>query len=67
MYQMALSKISLLVVYSVIVHCQSLPQLQYIAETLGNNSFIHYERNDVERAALKCVTNMSINCCHDIY
>ena len=62
---MALRKISLLVVYSAIVDCQSLPQFQYIAETLGNNSFFHYDRNDTERAALKCKTDMSIDCCHD--
>ena len=62
---MAMSEICILLVYSVIVNCQSLPQFQYIDETPGNNSFFHYDRNDTERAALKCVTNMSINCCHD--
>ena len=61
---MALRKISLLVVYSAIVNCQSLPQFPYIAETPGNNSFIHYERNDTERAALKCKTDRDV-CCRD--
>ena len=62
---MALRKISLLVVYSVIVHCQSLPQFQNLGESHRNNSFIYYDRIHEGRAALKCVTNMSINCCHD--
>ena len=60
---MALS-ILVLVVYSVIVNCQSLPQFQYFAETPGNNSLIHYNRNDVEAAALKCKTDRD-DCCHD--
>ena len=63
---MALSKICILVVYSVIVNCQSLPHFQNIDHTnLGNNSIIYYDRIYDEGGALKCVTNMSINCCHD--
>ena len=66
MYQMALSRICILVVYSVIVNCQSLPQFQNLGEILRNNSFIYYDRIDHEEGgALKCVTSMSINCCHD--
>ena len=65
MYQMALSRICILVVYSVIVNCQSLPHFQNIDHTnLGNNSFVYYDRIYGGGAALKCVTNMSINCCH---
>ena len=63
---MALRKICILVVYSVIVHCSSLPHFKNIDHTnLGNNSIIYYDRIYDEGAALKCVTNMSINCCHD--
>ena len=63
---MALSKICILVVYSVIVHCQSLPQFQHLGNiNMMNNSFIYYDKIDDEGGALKCVTNMSINCCHD--
>ena len=66
MHQMALSRICILVVYSVIVNCQSLPQFQNLGEILRNNSFIYYDRFDHEEGgALKCVTSMSINCCHD--
>ena len=63
--QMALSRICILVVYSAIVNCQSLPQFQYLAETVSNNSFIYYDKIHEGGGALKCVTNMSINCCHD--
>ena len=62
---MALRKICILVVYSVIVNCQSLPHFQYLAENPVNNSVIYYDRVQEEGAALKCVTNTSINCCHD--
>ena len=62
---MALSKICILIVYSAIVNCQSLPQFQNLGESHPNNSFIYYERIDDEGGALKCMTNMSINCCHD--
>ena len=62
---MALSQICILVVCSVIVECQSLPQFQNLGESHRNNSFIYYDRIHEGRAALKCVTNMSINCCHD--
>ena len=60
---MAFCAISLLVVYSVIVNCQSLPHFQNLGEPARNNS---YDRIDYEGGgALECVTNMSINCCHD--
>ena len=62
---MALRKICILVVYSVIVNCQSLPHFHTIGENPVNNSFIYYDRIHEGRAALECVTNMSINCCHD--
>ena len=63
---MALSKICILVVYSVIVNCRSLPQFQHLGNiNMMNNSFIYYDKIDHEGGALKCVTNMSINCCHD--
>ena len=63
---MALSKICiLLVVCSVIVHCQSLPQFQNLEVILRNNSFICYEKIPTYGVALQCMTNMSINCCHD--
>ena len=61
---MALSKICVFVVYSVIVNCQSLPQFQNIGENRSNNSFIYYDKIHEGGGALKCVTNMSINCCH---
>ena len=38
MYQMALSRICILVVYSMIVNCQSLPQFHSLGEILRNNS-----------------------------
>ena len=61
---MALRKICILV-YS-LVNCQSLPHFQNLGDTIvGNNSFIYYERIHEEGGALKCVTSMSINCCHD--
>ena len=63
---MALRKICiLLVVCSVIVHCQSLPQFHSLGEILRNNSFIYYEKFTTDGVVLQCVTNMSINCCHD--
>ena len=62
---MALSKICVLVVCSVIVNHQSLPQFHSLGENRSNNSFIYYDRIYEGGAALKCVTNMSINCCHD--
>ena len=62
---MALRNISLLVVYSVIVNCQSLPQFHSLGEILRNNSFIYYDRIHEGGVALKCVTNTSIICCHD--
>ena len=61
---MALSKI-ILVVCSVIVNCQSLPQIQNLGVILRNNSFIYYENIPTDGVALQCVTNTSINCCHD--
>ena len=62
---MAFCAISLLVVYSVIVKCQSLLHFQNLGEPARNNSFIYYDRIDDEGGALSCVTNMSIDCCHD--
>ena len=62
---MALSKICILIVYSAIVNCQSLPQFQNLGVILRNNSLIYYGRIHEGGGALKCMTNMSINCCHD--
>ena len=62
---MALSKICILIVYSAIVNCQSLPQFQNLGVILRNNSLIYYDRIHEGGGALKCMTNMSINCCHD--
>ena len=62
---MAFCAISLLVVYSVIVNCQSLPQFHSLGDILRNNTVIYYDRIDHEGGALKCVTSMSIDCCHD--
>ena len=62
---MTLRKICILVVYSVIVNCQSLPHFHSLGEPARNNSFIYYANILVEGGALKCVTNMSIICCHD--
>ena len=63
---MALSKICVLVVCSVIVNCQSLPHFHSLGENRSNNSFIYYDRIHEGGGALKCMTNMSIiNCCHD--
>ena len=63
---MALSKICVFVVYSVIVNCQSLPQFHSLGENRSNNSFIYYDKIHEGGGALKCVTNMSINCCHTV-
>ena len=62
---MALRKICILVVYSVIVNCQSLPHFHSLGEPARNNSFIYYANIHEGGGALKCVTNMSIICCHD--
>ena len=63
---MALRKICVFVVYSAIVNCQSLPHFQNLGEPARNNSFIYYDRIHEGGGALKCVTNMSINCCHGV-
>ena len=62
---MALSKICVFVVCSVIVNCQSLPHFHSLGENRSNNSFIYYDKIHEGGGALKCVTNMSIDCCHD--
>ena len=57
---MALRKICILVVYSVIVNCH----FHSLGEIFNNNSFIYYDRIHEGGGALERVTNMSIICCH---
>ena len=47
-----------------IVNCQSLPRFHSLGENRSNNSFIYYDKIHEGGGALKCMTNMSINCCH---
>ena len=51
--------------------CESQPRLKLPPVPVSNNSYIYYEEiiyfedTNEEDDGLKCVTNMSINCCHD--
>ena len=47
-----------------IATCQSQPRFEHPSVHVRNNSYIYYEKINVE-VSLKCMTNMSINCCHD--
>ena len=47
-----------------IATCQSQPRFEHPSVHVRNNSYIYYEKIN-EEVSLKCVTNMSINCCHD--
>ena len=62
---MALKRITLLlIVYNIVVNCQSLPQLRYLGNTEANNSFIDFDSVFLHGGALMCQTNAR-NCCID--
>ena len=54
-----------------IATCWSQPRFEHPSVTVSNNSYIFYEKiiyfedMNEEDDGLKCVTNMSIDCCHD--
>ena len=54
---------AILVLWSVTINCQSLPQLEH-AKHLPNNSYIYYANISDGDGALKCITD-SKNCCND--
>ena len=47
-----------------IATCWSQPRFEHPSVPVSNNSYIFYEKIN-EEFGLKCVTNMSINCCRD--
>ena len=54
----------MLLLGTVVVNCQSLPQFKHGSRTLPNNSYIYYANISDGDGALKCVTD-SDNCCND--
>ena len=58
---MTLRNICILIFYNVVVNCQSLPQFEYLGNSLGNNSFVGY----IDGAVLMCLTNSSTGCCNN--
>ena len=53
-----------IILFSILVNSQSLPQLEHRSKVLPNNSYINYARISVGEGSLKCVTD-SVNCCSD--
>ena len=52
------------VLLTLVSYSHSLPQFEHAGSALTNNSYLYYDTIHVGNSSLKCVTNMSIICCH---